>query len=58
MFRLIIFLVVGYFVFKIFRSLLIPKKHDEKVKGKKAETTKNRNIDNKKIEDAEFEELE
>ena len=58
MFRLIIFLVVGYFVFKIFRSLLMPKKVDEKVKGKRAESTKNTNIDNKKIEDADFEEIE
>ena len=58
MFRLLIFLIVGYFVFKIFRSLLMPKKVDEKVKGKKADPAKNRNIDNKKIEDADFEEVE
>lgn len=58
MIRMIIFLIVGYFVFKIFRSLLMPKKVDEKVKGKKAESTKKSNLDNKKIEDADFEEIE
>ena len=36
----------------------MPKKVDEKVKGKKAESTKKSNLDNKKIEDADFEEIE
>ena len=58
MIKLIIFLIVGYFVFKIFRSLLMPKKVDDKVKGKKTETNKKSSIDGKKIEDADFEEIE
>ena len=58
MIKLVIFLIVGYFVFKIFRSLLMPKKVDDKVKGKKTETNKKSSIDGKKIEDADFEEIE
>ena len=58
MIRLIIFVIVGYFVFKIFRSLLMPRKYDDKVKGKKTESNKKRSIDNKKIDDADFEDIE
>lgn len=58
MIRLIIFFIVGYFVFKIFRSLLIPKKQDQKVNGKKSESPPKRPIDKKRIVDADFEEIE
>ena len=58
MIRLIIFVIVGYFVFKIFRSLLMSRKSDDKVKGKKNESNKKRSIDDKKIDDADFEEIE
>jgi hypothetical protein len=58
MIRLIIFLIFGYFVFKIFRSLLLPKRSNSKVKSEKSDATKKRIIDNKKIEDADFEEVE
>ena len=58
MIKLIIFLIFGYFVFKIFRSLLIPKRDNTKVKSEKSESVKKRTIDDKKIEDADFEEIE
>lgn len=58
MIRLIIFLIVGYFVFKIFRSLLIPKRQEDKVKGAKTEPAQKRNIDRNKIEDVDYEEIE
>jgi hypothetical protein len=58
MIRLIIFLIFGYFLFKIFRSLLLPKRDNTKVKSEKPESTKKRSIDEKKIEDADFEEIE
>lgn len=58
MLRLILFLIVGYFVFKIFRSLLMPKRENTKVKSEKSDSNKKRKIDDKKIEDADFEEIE
>ena len=58
MLRLILFLIVGYFVFNIFRSLLMPKRENTKVKSEKSDSNKKRKIDDKKIEDADFEEIE
>ncbi len=36
----------------------MPRKYDDKVKGKKTESNKKRSIDDKKIDDADFEEIE
>ena len=58
MIRFIVFLIIGYFIYKFFRSLLNPKKTEEKVKGKKSGQANKRNINEKKIEDADFEEVE
>ncbi len=57
MLKLIIFLIAGYFVFKIVKSLLIPQKDDSRVKGKAKKEGK-KAIDDKKIEDVDYEEIE
>jgi hypothetical protein len=56
--KFIIFLIAAYFVIKIFKSQLMPKRDNTKVKSEKSESTKKRSIDEKKIEDADFEEIE
>jgi len=56
MLRLIIFLIISYFVFKIAKSFFIPRKENEQVKGKAKQQSK-RKINDKQIEDADYEEL-
>lgn len=56
--KLILLIILGYVVFRIFRSMLVPKKNSEKVRGNKSDTDSKRNINNKKIEDADYEEIE
>ena len=58
MFRFIILIILGYFVFRIFRSMFMPKPDSEKVKSKESPPSKKKTINNKKIEDADFEEIE
>ena len=56
--KLILLIILGYVVFRIFRSMLVPKQKSEKVRGNKSDTGSRKNINNKKIEDADYEEIE
>jgi len=56
--KLILLIILGYVVYRIFRSMLMPKQGSEKVRGKKPGTSSKSNINNKKIEDADYEEIE
>jgi hypothetical protein len=58
MFRFILFLIAAYFVYKIFKSLLLPRRNNTKVKSDKTKSAKKRTINDKKIEDVDFEEIE
>jgi len=58
MFRFILLIILGYFAYKFFKSMLMPKQEEEKVKGRKSKSAKTRTMNKKKIEDADFEEIE
>jgi len=58
MFKFILLIILGYFVFKFFRTMLTPKQTDEKVRGKNTKPSPTKTMNNKKIEDADFEEIE
>lgn len=57
MLKLLIFLIAGYFVLKILKSILIPKQDHSEVKGKAKKESK-KTINKKQIEDADYEELD
>lgn len=57
MLKLIIFLIAGYFILKIIKTMLAPKKDSSKVKGK-AQKEEKKPINKKHIEDADYEEIE
>ena len=58
MFKFVLLIILGYFAYKIFKSMLMPKQEEEKVRGRKSESAKTRTKNNKRIEDADFEEIE
>ncbi len=55
--KLLIFIVAGYFILKIVKSMLIPKQDNSQVKGKVPKEEK-KTINKKHIEDADYEEIE
>jgi len=57
MLRLIIFLIIGYFVLKIAKTFFVPKNDNTHVKGNVKKDSK-KNINDKQIEDADYEELD
>ena len=56
--KLILLIILGYVIYRIFRSMLMPKRDNEKVRSNKSEPVNKKNIDDKKIQDADFEEIE
>ena len=58
MLKFLVFLIAAYFVYRIFKSQLLPKQDKNKVKGDESKKNKETKIDKKNIEDADFEEIE
>ena len=56
--KILIFLIAAYFVFRIFKSQLLPKYDTTKVKSDESQKNKETKIDKKNIEDADFEEID
>ena len=56
LFRLLIILLIGYYVVRFVRRLFQPKNVDSRVRGESKKSDKNNSMKN--IEDADYEEIE